>query len=155
MLKLNDIRISKNFKLHEFESPDSQEVKMDPELLLRLQYLRDMVKVPVIITSGYRTKLHNERVSPDAPQSFHLYGKAADIIVKDLSKFNTFCACIIAGFRGIICYEYDKHTHVDVRAASFIRAPHEWIVKAKTQNPFISYGKLTETKLPSGKLFPG
>ena len=58
----NNIKVSKNFILSEFESPDTHEVILVPLLLERLQKLRDRIERPIIITSGYRTPEHNKKI---------------------------------------------------------------------------------------------
>jgi hypothetical protein len=49
-----------------------------------LQPLRDAVGVPVIVSSGYRSRTVNAAVG-GANQSAHLYGRAADISVPGLT----------------------------------------------------------------------
>lgn len=48
------------------------------EILLPLQ---DSIKAEVIVTSGHRSHKHNKRVG-GAPNSFHIYGRALDFVVK-------------------------------------------------------------------------
>ena len=108
---MNNIRISKNFKLREFQSPNG-EVKIHSELLDKLQKLRDHFGRPVIITSGYRTPEHNRAVG-GAPDSQHLYGRAADIVVRGVPHDEVYRQAIRLGFRGV--GRYNTHTHVDVR----------------------------------------
>src|SRR5699024_4417121 len=81
---MNDFNISKNFKLREFACKDgSNLVKVDKNLLNKLQALRDRIKRPIIITSGYRTESHNRKVG-GSKNSQHLYGKAVDIKVSGM-----------------------------------------------------------------------
>jgi hypothetical protein len=76
---MNQIRISENFLLKEFECKDgSHQVRIKRELLEKLQKLREEAGQPVIITSGYRNPSHNARVG-GSPTSRHLTGEAADI----------------------------------------------------------------------------
>ena len=50
----------------------------NPRLIDALQELRDQVKVPIIITSGYRCTNFNRRVG-GVSNSYHISGQAADI----------------------------------------------------------------------------
>ena len=76
---MNDIQISKNFKLKESECKDSGSVvKLDSKLLEKLQLLRDKLNSPIHITSSYRTSECNKRVG-GSTNSYHLQGIAADI----------------------------------------------------------------------------
>lgn len=110
---LNDIRLTANFNLTEFVCRHCGTVKIDPELVRRLQALRDEVGQPVIITSGYRCPEHNRAVG-GAEQSQHLFGRAADIYVP---KMDTEELAKIAdkyfadGGLGV----YDTFVHVDTR----------------------------------------
>ena len=52
-----------------------------------LQPLRDHMGVPVIITSGYRCRLLNRMVG-GVPNSQHIAGEAADIVIKDNANLN-------------------------------------------------------------------
>ena len=58
---------------------------MSEDLILILESIRNELGKPVIITSGYRTEAHNEKVG-GKPNSSHLKGLAADIACKD-SKY--------------------------------------------------------------------
>ncbi len=110
---MNDIRLSPNFTLAEFACRGDGSVKIDPELVRKLQQLRDRVGKPVVITSGYRTPAYNKTVG-GAAQSQHLYGKAADIIVEGMSPATVANHAEAVGFGGI--GRYSTFTHVDVRA---------------------------------------
>lgn len=110
---MNNIQISKNFKLKEFECKDgSQLVKIDSQLLYKLQALRDLIGKPIIINSGYRTKEYNKRVG-GSPNSQHLKGKAADIKVKGIKPADLAKKAEKVGFDGIGIYK--TFIHVDTR----------------------------------------
>jgi len=81
---MNDIKIAENFKLSEFECRCCKVVKLDSELLDRLQKIRTEAGRPVIINSGYRCPGYNRQVG-GAPQSQHVEGKAADFRIPGLS----------------------------------------------------------------------
>ena len=110
---INDIHISEHFKLLEFESPDTQEVKVDQKLIDKLEKLRKRIGQPLVINSGYRTPEHNEAVG-GAEGSLHKPGKAGDIAkVKGLSIDEMAVLAQEMGFDGI--GKYNGRIHVDVR----------------------------------------
>ena len=77
----------KYFTLNEFDSPDLKNsgVNMCKEFLTKLEHAREIANIPFKITSGYRTKEHNEAVGGVANSS-HLIGVAADIAVSSGSE---------------------------------------------------------------------
>lgn len=70
--------LSKNFSAREFADKRTGEIRVDPELVRRLQLLRDQLGVPIYIRSGYRSPATNKAVG-GARNSQHLYGRAADL----------------------------------------------------------------------------
>lgn len=110
---MNNIKISKNFKLKEFECKDgSHLVKIDSNLVTKLQKLRDLIGKPIIINSAYRTPSHNKKVN-GSPTSQHLLGKAVDIRVNGISPDTLAKYAEKVGFDGIGIYK--NFVHVDVR----------------------------------------
>jgi len=111
---MNNIKISENFNLKEFECPCCHRVMLDSKLLNLLQKLRDTIQEPIIITSGYRCKDENERVG-GVKNSYHLFGMAADITIstRDLTTVRKICRKI--GFMGIGFYYSRSFIHLDVR----------------------------------------
>ena len=80
------MKLSDNFSVSEFESKDGAEMPKDVlknirELAKNLQALRDYLKAPITVTSGYRSPEHNKRIG-GAKNSFHVKGMAADVKVK-------------------------------------------------------------------------
>lgn len=82
---LNKAKGVKNFKVREFACRHCGEIKIDINLLLKLEELRRAIgNRPIIINSGYRCPTHNKKVG-GAKNSQHLYGKAADIRVNGMN----------------------------------------------------------------------
>ncbi|RLA80927.1 MAG: peptidase M15 [Deltaproteobacteria bacterium] len=85
MKRLNDFQLSKHFNLREFMCPCCGRVKIYPDLIEALELLRKYIGAkPIYITSGYRCPEHNRAIG-GAPDSDHLYGYAADIVVEGMS----------------------------------------------------------------------
>jgi uncharacterized protein YcbK (DUF882 family) len=82
------MQITKNFNLNEFNSkcgrPMPENIKKNIiEMIHNLQVIRDEVKVPISITSGYRSPEHNAKVK-GAKDSQHVKGTAVDFKVQGL-----------------------------------------------------------------------
>ena len=82
------MKITENFTLGEFNKhnfPLTDSVKANLITLAKnLQVLRDEVKRPIEITSGYRTASYNARIG-GAKASRHILGDAADIKVAGMT----------------------------------------------------------------------
>lgn len=91
--------------------------KMDSNFLVKLDKLRELVDEPLVISSSYRSRLHNKAVG-GAANSLHLKGKAVDI-----KCFNgTLRAKIIKNALnlGLSCGVYNSWVHVDNRAFQIV-----------------------------------
>lgn len=116
--------LSANFQLLEFESKDGTEtplaaIKNLRKLCKNLEVIRAALgNKPIQILSGYRSISHNEK-SGGKPESQHLYGNAADIVVEGVSPKQIEITIlelmqnkeISAG--GLAAY--DTFTHYDIR----------------------------------------
>lgn len=120
--------LSKDFKLKEFRSRDgapfTPEVYQNlMQVAKNLQVLRDFVKKPITINSGYRSPAYNEKLRSKstavAKNSFHTKGMAADIVIKGMTPSevaNTIESLIKAGkMQQGGLGRYPTFTHYDVR----------------------------------------
>ncbi len=108
--------VSKNFTKEELACKCCGEYGIQPKLLKMLQELRDYYAKPIIITSGFRCKKHNDEVRGEK-QSQHLLGLAVDIHCVDSGERDRLLECsFAAGFtvRGID----DAFIHLDCRPGS-------------------------------------
>lgn len=103
-----------NFKIKEFACKDgSDEIKIEDELVEKLQIIRSYYNSPVTINSAYRTPSWNAAVG-GVKNSNHVLGKAADIRVKGHTPNEVAAFAKKIGFRGVGLYK--DFVHVDTRA---------------------------------------
>jgi len=107
--------ISGNFQVREFRSRDSADVIfIDPELVQILQKIRNHFGRAVNVNSAYRTISHNMAVG-GAADSQHLYGTAADIVIRGISPKTVaaYAETLLPNRGGIGVYAWG--IHVDTR----------------------------------------
>jgi len=107
-----DKQLSKNFNELEFACRHCRQVHVEPELVTKLQALRDALGRPITVTSGYRCPVHNRNVG-GATQSRHMQGQAADLVVAGVSPAAVAQAADRVGLGGIGVYK-SGFTHVDI-----------------------------------------
>lgn len=120
--------MTKNFKIDEFkckgnlrgcdcEMPDDV-YKNIQELAENLQIIRDELQEPIKINSAYRCENHNRKIGGTS-KSQHVKGKAADIVVKNLTPDEVANALDNLQQGGFIksggLGRYDTFTHLDIR----------------------------------------
>lgn len=104
-----------NFRPQEIASKDNGELLIDEHAMDCLQRFREIVAVPVVINSAYRSEAHNKSVG-GVPGSMHRKGRAFDVRIKsDLSREKIHTAAKIAGFTGF--GDYNTFVHIDTGAA--------------------------------------
>ena len=118
--KGDSAQISKNFQYKEFDCHGSgccSTTIIDEKLVEYVQRIRDHFGRPVTITSPYRCEVHNRRVG-GATKSYHMQGKAADIVVQGVSSREVAKYAESIGILGIGLYETSADgyfTHIDTR----------------------------------------
>jgi len=113
--KGDSVKLSANFRAREFDCNGTGccvETKIDEKLVQYLQQIRDHFGKPVYVT-GYRCKEHNAKVQNAAPNSYHIYGMAADISVDGVDPLKIAQYAESIGMKGVGCY--DTFVHVDTR----------------------------------------
>ena len=118
------MRLSKNFKLEEFKSRDSDlfplSVLNNIEILVeQLEIIRTNIgDKPIRVNSGYRTDAHNKAVG-GSPTSQHLHGKAADIWVSGMMPEELHEIIVYLRDRKMIAMGgvgiYNTFVHYDIR----------------------------------------
>ena len=117
------MKLTNNFNKSEFECKCGCEMPEDvflqiQKLASQLQYIRDFIRLPMRITSGYRCKSHNKEVG-GVSNSQHVLGKASDIQVSDSSPEAIYQVIdtlaeyghVLQGGLGL----YNTFTHYDIR----------------------------------------
>ena len=100
----------KYFTPKEIASKGDNSLLVNGDSLARLDILRDLIGKPLYINSGYRDPIHNARVG-GAPMSMHKYGRAFDISIKNVDKFELERLAKKVGFTGF--GYYNTFLHVD------------------------------------------
>lgn len=108
-------KVSANFRVKEFACNDgSDPVIISPKLVTILQKIRTYFGKAVTINSAYRTPTHNKSEG-GTTYSYHLYGMAADIVVKGVAPKTVaaYAEKLMPNNGGIGVY--NSFVHVDVR----------------------------------------
>lgn len=121
MSKINDFQLSKNFNLKEFECPCCHRVMLSNELIMQLQFLRNDIWLPIIITSGFRCDSYNEKVG-GVPGSYHKLGMAVDVTIKNGKLTELYFLAKELKFTGIGIYPKRYFLHLDIRPGDLV----EW-----------------------------
>jgi len=106
-----DIQLSEHFWLSEFECRDGSNF-VEHELVLKLEELRKLIGLPIIINSGYRSLEYNRSIGSD-DTSQHILGRAVDIQKFYLDDDAFELIAKLVGFKGIGIY--DNFYHLDIR----------------------------------------
>lgn len=110
-------KLSANFRVREFACTDgSDPIFIDTELVNVLQKIRTHFGKSVTITSAYRTPTKNKAIG-GTTYSQHLYGRACDIKVKNVSPKTVaaYAEKLLSNKGGIGTYA--TFVHIDTRAA--------------------------------------
>lgn len=115
-----DFNISDHFRLREFCCPcgNCRTAIIDLRLVELLEKLRDILKKPLIISSGYRCAGYQQKLRERGYEtalgiSAHEMGKAADIKCLFVGADELARVCEVAGFPSI--GQGDTFVHVDIR----------------------------------------
>ena len=113
--KGDSVKLSSNFQAREFDCSGTDccaETKIDEKLVAYLQQIRDHFGRPVYLTA-YRCKTHNARTPNAAPNSYHVYGQAADFHMGGVAPAEIAKYAESIGIKGIGLY--DTFVHIDTR----------------------------------------
>lgn len=114
---------TRNFRPSEYERvssggrvPDAYRANAQRTLEL-LQRIRDVLGVPVIVTNGFRSPVHNAEIAGAALNSQHMSADAADFDVPSMTKRQVAQRldakdAELGSYRQLIYYLTDDHYHV-------------------------------------------
>jgi hypothetical protein len=105
-----------NFSPAEIACRGTDQLKLHPAALDKLQALRNRLGKPLIIRSAYRSPEHNRAVG-GAPRSKHMEGTAFDIAISNNDQVVLEAAAREVGFLGVGFYPRSGFIHVDLGPA--------------------------------------
>lgn len=118
--KTDKTKLSEHFNISEFHCKGAKcgcgETLHDPALSQYLQQIRDHFGKPLVVTSGYRCKKHNEAVG-GVSGSLHTKGQAADFVISGIKPLEIAKFAEDLGIKGIGLY--DDFVHIDTRSNRF------------------------------------
>jgi len=91
--RVNDLKVSTDFALYEYECPCCHAVTLHPKLAACCQRLRDRIGQPITVLSAYRCTAHNVEVG-GLPDSFHREGMAVDLDCGPMPKRDLAVICL-------------------------------------------------------------
>lgn len=119
-----DKQLTKNFKYGEFWSNSKSGIRIEPpkeyfenimKMAKELQIVRDLIKLPIIIISGYRTYEWNKYVD-GAKNSYHKKGMAVDSRASGMNIIKYALYILrFTKFNGIGLYRTKNFIHADLR----------------------------------------
>ncbi|ETO21822.1 hypothetical protein RFI_15378 [Reticulomyxa filosa] len=117
-------KLSTNFQLGEFKSPDNADgVRVSPTLVTCLQNIRTNLQVALYIETAYETTTYSSSHNGGATQSYHMSGTGADVYitgdVMTLAK-SVICQCrdlFVSNSKDIGLGLGDTFVHVDMRSS--------------------------------------
>jgi len=112
-MRINDIRVAPHFMLREFECRCCSCVRLHPELVKKLEAIRQYLDMPIIVTSGYRCEKHNKEVG-GVQRSLHLVGQAADVAIPASGQKNFIAIAKKIGFDQALAYPSRNFVHLGI-----------------------------------------
>ena len=118
------MKLTKNFSKSEFNCSCGCDMPLGvlhnvQKLANQLQALRNVVGTPIKINSGYRCIDYNDNVVKGSKNSQHKLGKAADIVIDDMTPQETFELVDLLINEGELLQgglsAYATFTHYDIR----------------------------------------
>jgi len=120
----------KYFSEDELRCKGTGEVKMMEEFMDKLILLREKLNQPMVISSGYRTPEHNERIG-GSKKSAHILGKAVDIVCSGEKAHAILTLALELGFTGIGVKQHGDHKsrfiHLDTVKSGVEGIPRPWV----------------------------
>lgn len=143
----------KDFAPREIACRGDNNLAIDIISMNRLQSLRDMLGVPLVINSAYRSPTYNAKVG-GAKSSQHLKAKAFDISMANHNPIEFERAARAVGFTGFGFYKRQGFMHIDTGPAREwgVRWPNTGNNKDLAPEPVKAPDNLTDDKDTKGLL---
>jgi hypothetical protein len=130
-------KLSPHFHLKHFTSKDGAKMPADvlanlKELCRNLEIIREYFgNKPIEVTSGYRSKKHNNNTKGAADDSQHIYGRAADIKIQGYTPEQMIAGILKLISEGKISEGglgwYHNRVHYDIRGSQARWYPQYWV----------------------------
>jgi len=98
-----------HFSQAELQCRHCGQCRMPPAFLDRLERLRGVFGLPLVVSSGYRCPAHNAAVSTTGPHGPHTTGRAVDLLVHGADALDLLDAALRLGFVGIGVQQKGPH----------------------------------------------
>ena len=109
--------VAENFVLVDFMSESKGRYGLySSDVIMKLQLIRNAVKKPLYINSGYRSPAYNRSTDGSASWSRHMYGDAADFHIQNVKIEDLTALCDKYG--ASFTLTYPNHIHCDWRKSS-------------------------------------
>lgn len=102
-------KVSENFSKNELKCKHCGELKIDKNLISKLELVRTILNEPIIVNSGYRCNIHNKNVG-GVVNSLHTKGQAVDVRAGNMEELKRISEKIFVN--GGIGY-YKNFIHLD------------------------------------------
>ncbi|ASE99919.1 hypothetical protein [uncultured virus] len=120
----------KYFSEEELRCQGTGEIHMDEKFMDKLIELREKLKQPMTISSGYRSEAHNIAIG-GSKRSAHLKGCAVDVVCSGHKAFEIVKLAMELGFTGIGVKQNGVHAkrfiHIDTMPRKSVTSPRPWI----------------------------
>ena len=101
-----------SFRPYELRSKSDNKLMVHEPSMDKLQALRNLLGIPIKLTSAYRSPAHNKKVG-GAKHSKHLKAKAYDVPMDGHDPAQFEAAAREVGFTGFGFYEKSNFIHID------------------------------------------
>lgn len=145
-----------NFSPAELACRGTGQLMIDPASLDKLQALRTLLGVPLVVLSAYRSPEHNRRVG-GKKQSQHLLARAYDISMANHDPAAFEAAARSVGFTGFGSYPHQNFMHIDTGPARQWGAPFPPRPRARrveteeAHEPGVAVDEVTERFAPEAR----
>lgn len=102
-----------NFSPEEIACRGTGKIGIDPDAMDKLQALREMLGLPLMLNSAYRSPEHNRNVG-GARNSFHKKAMAFDVSMANHDPVTFEIAARAVGFTGFGFYQRNNFIHIDI-----------------------------------------